>query len=216
MLLTEPQKNALIKFLSIAFDRSTVSLSKLIGIPVHLDSPEVYLYPVNSFYTHFSDLTDNDELTTVSQIFKGCMSGNALWLLNYNNAVKLINLISEHPQLYQQQNPNLSTYEMVTEFGNILLNACLGMLSNILDMKVFFSVPLLHLQKLNRLLDFLVSKNELRYAIVIKATLYLYEHSVNSYICLVVGVPSLYQLIKAIETWAELSIPKNQPAQSLS
>lgn len=215
MLLTEQQKNALIKFLSIAFDRSTVSLSELIGIPVHLDSPEVYLSPVNNFYTHFSDFTDDDELTTVSQIFKGCMSGNALWLLNYNNAVKLMNLISDYPQL-NQQNPNLSTYEMLTEFGNILLNACLGMLSNILDMKVFFSVPLLHLQRLNMLLDFLVSKNELRYAIVIKATLYLYEHSVNSYICIVVGVPSLSQLIKAIETWAELSMPKYQPAQTLS
>ncbi|HIK29676.1 MAG: chemotaxis protein CheC [Oscillatoriaceae bacterium SKW80] len=214
MLLSEQQKDALIKFISIAFDHSTISLSELVGVPLHLDSPEVYLHPVCSLATHFSDFA-NDDLTIVSQIFKGCISGNVLWLLNYNNAAKLMDLFRDYHKLNQENNYLHIYYEMFTEFGNILLNACMGMFNKILDLQVYFSMPILHLQKLNTLLDFLNSKNELRYAIIIRTTLYLYENSVNSYILLVVGVPSLYQLIKAIETWAELLMP-NQPAQTVS
>ncbi len=214
MLLTNRQKDALIKFMNIALDRSAVSLSELVGVRVRLELPEVYLHPASGLATHLSGFADSD-IATVSQIFKGSMSGNALWLLNYNSAVKLMNLLSDCPDL-DGKPPDVSAYEMLTEVGNILLNACLGMLGNLLDMKVFFSMPLLNLQKLNVLLNSLVAgKNELRYSLTVKTTLHLYEHSVSGYISVVLGVPSLYQLIKAIETWADLSVP-NQPAQSIS
>lgn len=214
MLLTNRQKNALLEFMNLALSRSAVSLSELTGAHVVLELPEVYLHPVSGLATHLSGFAEGD-IATVSQIFKGSMSGNALWLLNYNSATKLMNLLSDSPYL-DLPRPNDSAYEMLTEVGNILLNACLGMLGNLLDMKVFFSMPLLNLQKLNVLLNSLVvGKTELRYALTVKTTLHLYEHSVSGYISVVLGVPSLSQLIKAIETWADLSVP-NQTAQRIS
>jgi chemotaxis protein CheC len=97
---------------------------------------------------------------------------------------------------------------MLTEVGNILLNACLTMLGNLLDTKVVFSVPLLNLQKLNVLVHSLVAgKSELRYALLVRTCVHLHENWVSGYVVVVLGVPSLHCLIKAIETWANIAKP---------
>jgi chemotaxis protein CheC len=42
---------------------------------------------------------------------------------------------------------------VLTEVGNILLNACLGTFGNILKVQVSFSVPRLNLESLNQIVE---------------------------------------------------------------
>ena len=59
---------------------------------------------------------------------------------------------------------------MLTEVGNILLNACLGTFGNILEVQVSFSVPHLNLETLRDLLEsLLINREGLRYALVVHA-----------------------------------------------
>jgi chemotaxis protein CheC len=207
MLLTARQKDALTEFINMAFSRCAVSLSELTGDRVRLELSAISVHSVTGLAAGIASVGEG-EVATVSQIFKGSMSGNALLLLNYESAALLMNLLTAKQNM---ETPflNSSAYEMLTEVGNILLNACLTMLGNILDTQVVFSVPMLNLQKLNVLVHSLVAgKSELRYALLVHTSLHLHDNWVSGYVVVVLGVPSLHCLIKAIETWANIAKPQ--------
>ena len=63
-----------------------------------------------------------------------------------------------------------SAREVLTEVGNILLNACLGSFGNLLHVRVSFSVPRLNLDTLHGVLESLtVDREGMRYALVVHA-----------------------------------------------
>ena len=63
-----------------------------------------------------------------------------------------------------------SAREVVTEVGNILLNACLGTFGNVLKVQVSFSVPHLTLETLEGVVGSIaVGREGLRYALIVHA-----------------------------------------------
>src|SRR5215470_6423952 len=97
MPLTEKQHDALTELLNIAFARTADSLSQLSGHRVRLDVPEIQMQPIDKVPEIVSGLIQ-EEIATVHQIFTGPVEGDALLLLNYDGAVKLMDLLSESPQ----------------------------------------------------------------------------------------------------------------------
>lgn len=205
MLLTQEQQDAFTELINIAFSRAAASLSEIVGQRVKLELPEVSIHSINSLTTEFTDL-NSQQVASISQVFKGSMSGSAVLMLDQDSALALTNLVTGH-----QGTPitklDASANEILTEVGNILLNACLGIFGNLLQIPVIFSVPVLSIESLNKVIDSLVSKkNELRYALLIRTALTLEDNSVCAYIAIVSSVSSLYFLIRAIETWAGLAV----------
>ena len=97
-----------------------------------------------------------------------------------------------------------SAREVLTEVGNILLNACLGMFGNLLDVRVSFSVPRLHLETLDDLLASLISEgSEPQYALVIYTALQIRDSSVKGFLVMVLSVSSLDRLMHEVEAWEE-------------
>src|SRR5436190_10852621 len=85
-----------------------------------------------------------------------------------------------------------SAREVVTEIGNILLNACLGTFGNLLKVQVSFSVPRLDLDTLDGVLQSLiVEQQELQYALVVRAAFSLRDSAVTGFMVIVLGVASL-------------------------
>jgi chemotaxis protein CheC len=104
--------------------------------------------------------------------------------------------------LRQQQQLDESAREVLTEVGNILLNACLGMFGNVLRVRVSFSVPNLHLESLDELIDSVRKERDgLRYAIIVYTSFRIRESAVTGYLVLVLSVISLNRLIEEIERW---------------
>src|SRR5215813_9530426 len=94
MLLTDKQQDALTELLNIAFARTADSLSQLSGHRVRLDVPNIQTHPIDKVPEVISNLIQ-EEIATVHQIFSGPVEGDALLLLNYRGAVKLMDLLSE-------------------------------------------------------------------------------------------------------------------------
>lgn len=204
MILTELQQDGFAELINIAFARAAASLSELIGKRVLLDVPQVSIHSISSLSSEFTYFKD-EEIATISQAFKGSMSGNAVLMLDYDSALMLTNLI-----LGNQEAPitqlDTSAQEVLTEVGNILLNACLGIFGNLLEIPVIFSVPILSLNKLDKVVNSMISRdNELRYTLLIRTAMRIVDDSVVGHIALVSSVSSLYCLMRAIETWAEIS-----------
>lgn len=199
MYLTEHQNDALTELINIAFSRTAASLSDLTGHRVLLDVPHVEVHPINDLASILSRFVTG-EVATIHQTFKGAVSGDALLLLNYEGAVMLTYLLTDEP--VQSNRLDASAKEVLTEVGNILLNACLGMFGNLLKVHLIFSVPQLELESLNGVVNSLITgKEELHYALVIHTSFRLKDGQVNGYMMIVLGVASLERLIEAVEDW---------------
>lgn len=201
MELTDRQRDALSELINIAFSRTAASLSELTGHRVLLDVPNVAIFPITELSSALAEFLPA-EVATVHQVFSGPITGDALLLLNYDGATTLTDLLTD--EKIRSDRLNTSAREVLTEVGNILLNACLGMFGNLLQVHVSFSVPRLHLETLDALLRSLVISSEgLRYALVVYTAFRLRDSSVQGYLVIALNVASLDRLIQEAEEWEQ-------------
>lgn len=199
MELTTTQYDALVELLNIGFGRAAASLSQLTGHRVLLEVPQVSVHPVAELGRALRPLL-NDEVASVHQIFSGPVGGDALLVLDYAAAGSLKELLTSEPALPLPIDG--TAREVLTEVGNILLNACLGTFGNILKVQVSFSVPQLNLDTLQHVLQSLMVNSEgLRFALVVQAGFKLKDAEVTGYLVIVLSVASLDRLIRAVEQW---------------
>jgi chemotaxis protein CheC len=199
MVLTAHQQDSLAELINIAFSRTAASLSDLTGQRVLLDSPRLELRPLGDLTLMLDGEVHEGDIATIHQIFSGPMSGDALLLLNYPDAVVLTNLLTNMHS--QTSRLDTSAREVLTEVGNILLNSSLGAFGNLLQVHITFTVPHLHVEPLDMLLNStFLGTDEARYALVIVTSFRLRDSAVSGYLVLVLGVQSLDALIQSIET----------------
>lgn len=201
MELTERQRDALTELINIAFSRTAASLSELTGHRVLLEQPTVAIFPIEELSTALAEFLPA-EIATVHQVFSGAVTGDALLLLSYDGAVMLTDLLTDDRS--KSGRLDASDREVLTEVGNILLNACLGMFGNLLRVHVTFSVPRLHLETLDALLRTLVIEKEgLRYALVVYTAFRMRDSAVSGYLVIALNVASLDRLIQEADKWEE-------------
>lgn len=199
MQLTTVQQDALIELLNIGFGRAAASLSQLTGHRVLLEVPEVSVHPVGDVGEALAALGMR-EVASVHQIFSGPVAGDALLILDYPAAGMLKHLLTDEPTLPLRV--DASAREVLTEVGNILLNACLGTFGNLLHVQVSFSVPQLSLDTLSGVIESLtVDREGLSYALLVHAGFRLRDAEVYGALVIVLSVTSLDRLIRAVEAW---------------
>ena len=199
MKVTERQTDALSELINIAFARTGAALSELTGHRVILNPPEVAVYRAEELRGALAKFVPGD-IASIHQVFAGPVAGDALLLLNYEGAVQLTDLLTDEdqPSAFLDE----SAREVLTEVGNILLNACLGMFGNLLNVHVTFSVPRLHLETLDELIASLtLDKPEMRYALVVYTAFQIRDSSVKGFLVIVLSVASLDRLIQEVDAW---------------
>jgi len=197
--LTERQSDALSELINIAFARTGAALSELTGHRVMLNPPEVAIYRTQELRPVLGKFVPGD-VASIHQVFAGPVAGDALLLLNYAGAVQLTDLLTDgnNPSAFLDE----SAREVLTEVGNILLNASLGMFGNLLNVHVTFSVPRLHLETLDELLaSITTNKTEMHYALVIYTAFQIRDSSVKGFLVIVLSVDSLDRLIHEVDAW---------------
>ena len=201
MNLTDRQNDALTELINIAFSRTAASLSELTNARIELDVPKVTICPVDELSTRLADFLPA-EIASVHQVFTGTLTGDALLLLNYEGAVMLTDLLTDG--VFHSRRLNESGREVLAEVGNILLNACLGVFGNLLQVRVSFSVPRLHLDTLNSMVRSLnVEKEQVRHALVIYTAFRLRDSEIRGYLVIALSLVSMDRLIQEIENWEE-------------
>ncbi len=199
MILSEQQNDALRELINIAFGRTAAALSELTGNRVLLDLIRVTVCPVGELADALRDFLP-EHVATVHQVFNGPVAGDALLLLDPEAARGLVDLLTDEKALF----PHLdaSAREVLTEVGNILLNACLGMFGDLLQVHLSFSVPRMYLEDLDDLLSsIIIGKDEVRYALLIYTAFRIQGSAVGGFLVIALGVNSLDRLMAGMEAW---------------
>jgi chemotaxis protein CheC len=197
--LTGQQTDALTELVNISFGLTAAKLSEISGNRVLLKAPIIAVHPVDSLAKELGSFITG-HLATVHQVFNGPVSGDAILILDHEDAVRLSNLIVE--EHLQSLRFDSAAGEVLTEVGNMLLSACLGVFGNLLQVHVTFSIPRLHLDSLKQFLSSIsIAGDELRYAVLITASFKIREQGVDGRIVIALGVFSFERLIEAVERW---------------
>jgi chemotaxis protein CheC len=200
MVLTDQQTDALTELINIAFARTGAARSDLTGQRVLLEPPTVALHLASELDSELSRFVPG-EVAWIHQVFDGAVAGDALLLLNYEGAVKLTELLTDDSNGSTRLDE--SAREVLTEVGNILLNACLGVFGNILRVHVGFSVPRLRLDTVEELVLWLQQKEQgqLRYALVVFTKFQIRDSQVNGFLVLVLNMTAFDRLVSEIDEW---------------
>jgi chemotaxis protein CheC len=199
MELSSVQHDALVELLNIGFGRAGASLSSLTGHRVILEVPHVAIHPVDQLNVTLAEYMSG-EVASVHQEFGGPVGGDAMLLLDPVAAATLKELLTSEPAL--PLSLDTSAREVLTEVGNILLNACLGTFGNLLRVPVSFSVPDIDVASIRAVVERVIGSGDaFRYALVVTAGFRLRDAEVTGYVVIVLTVQSLTRLLIAVEQW---------------
>jgi len=201
MELTESQRDALTELINIGYGRAAGALSELTGYRINLEVPTVAIHPVEETTSLLREIISGD-VASVNQVFSGPVAGHALLLLDERAALLLTELLTD--EKVPSRKIDTSVREIITEVGNILLNACLGVFGNQLKVQVTFSVPRINVDSIEGVLNLItVRDQELRYALMIHMRFHLRAKDVTGYMVIILGVTSLERLMSELKNWEE-------------
>jgi chemotaxis protein CheC len=204
MELTVAQKDALTELINIGYGRAASALSELTGFRVTLEVPRISVHTIEAVGPLLARIVDG-EVASVNQVFNGPISGNALLMLDEHAARVLSRLLSDDDSLLGSF--DAAGREIITEVGNILLNACLGVFGNLLQVQVTFAVPRLQVADVGSVMQSVtVDAQELRYGLMIHTRFHLRASNVTGYLVIVLGITSLDRMLRELENWESRQI----------
>jgi chemotaxis protein CheC len=202
MELTIGQKDALTELINIGYGRAAGALSELTGYRITLEVPNVSMHEINDIPPMLAEVISG-EVASVNQMFSGPISGNAMLLLDEQSALVLSQLLTEDRAPLREF--NAGAREVITEVGNILLNACLGVFGNLLHVHVSFAVPRLHIESIQHVLSSIniEAEEKLRYGLVIHTRFRLRASNVTGYLIMILGITSLDRMLRELGKWED-------------
>jgi len=190
---------ALSELINVAYGRAAKSLSELTKQRILLEVPRLEVHFLSEMKTVLQRLY-SEEVWSVHQSFAGGMSGHAVLLVDEKSARALAaQMLGRDPSAPHEAEV---VQEALTEAGNIVLQAALGICGELLHIQVAFSVPGLRVETLSKMLaSIVVSQNELQYALLVRTRFQVLSKDIVGNMVVVLGMTSFTRLIVAIDAW---------------
>jgi chemotaxis protein CheC len=136
--LSELERDALTEIVNIGVSRAASSLRKMIGDQVLLSVPSIEVVNQKRAARLISEREVSD-LVAVRQDFAGPFSGRALLIFPETNSLELVRAVTGG-ELTAQEVVEMEG-EALCETGNVILNACLATMANMLKRSLTMTLP---------------------------------------------------------------------------
>lgn len=196
MKLADVQEDALKELINIGYGRAAAALSQITGARVLLEAPRLSIFEIGELGAELNRSFQTG-VTAVNQTFSGPIAGNALLLMDRPSAYRLAALV-------EKKSEPSSVEDTVSEIGNIILSACLGVFGNLLQLQITFTLPHIQLTKVDQLLRSIeIEREQLTHVLLVHTQFGVRNSNVKGYLGIILGVSSLERLFHAVESWAE-------------
>ncbi|MBF0213754.1 MAG: chemotaxis protein CheC [Magnetococcales bacterium] len=137
-VLSELEQDALLEVLNLGMGQAADSLSEMVHEEILLSVPRLYFLTWREAAPLIGPDPDT-RMSAVRQRFTGPFQGSTLLIYPRERSMELVRaLLGDEIPLDEFQEME---QESLTEVGNILLNACLGTLANIMDVEILCDLP---------------------------------------------------------------------------
>lgn len=136
--LSSLERDALTEIVNIGVSRAASSLRKMIGDHVLLSVPAIEVVSQQRAARLISE-REASELVAVRQDFAGAFNGRALLIFPESNRLELVRAVTGG-ELNAADMLDIEN-EALAETGNIILNACLATMANMLKRSLTMTIP---------------------------------------------------------------------------
>lgn len=195
--LTPMQIDALTEIINIGIGRAASSLSEIIGSHILLNVPQLELLPFDEL-PRLADKLGSSPVSSITQGFSGDFAGSAALLFPPESAVRLVSLLTGE-EISQSVLDTLRSGTLM-EIGNIVINAILGTIGNILACRLHFSLPQYHDRNLvTELVEPDIRRECRGFILLAEANFVIKTLAISGFIILIFRIDSMESLITAIE-----------------
>ena len=131
--------DAIREIVNIGIGRAAGQLQQMTGSHIHLQIPSIKIVPFDEITEAGNTIISGDTLSAVLLDFKGTFSGMSAMVFPPESAAALVMLLTGE----QEKSPELDAMriEALKEVGNIIINAVMGSIANILSEHLTYSIP---------------------------------------------------------------------------
>jgi chemotaxis protein CheC len=149
MNISDDLLDALKEVINISLGKAAGTLNELLNNRILLEVPQIVVINPSELESHISKRT-TETISLVSLPFNGQLSGLSTLLFTSDCASKLVDMLMGEEMLDDDLDAIKSG--TLTEIGNILLNAVVGSIGNILNSHLSYSIPSYYVGNLGEIL----------------------------------------------------------------
>ena len=189
--LSEIERDALAEIANMGVSRAATSLRQMVGDQVLLSVPAVNI-ATREMAARLVEQGNSAQLVAVQQSFEGPFSGRALLIFPQAQSLELVrSIVGDQHTLEDVIDLE---QEALAETGNIILNACLATIANVLRHTMQISLPVVVRGDGATLFDVDAKSAEANLVLFLYIDFTIKDRDVRGFIALVMDLPSIRAL----------------------
>lgn len=204
-IISDREKDTLAEIMNIAFGSATADLAEVIDIYVKLSVPNIQVANAGQLPGYIKEtVVSYHEISIIEQEFWGDFSGSGLLVLPAMAARELMAILMSSGADNVSNMPIATLEEdVLMEIGNILIGACVGRISELLNTFVTYTPPQIINQIITDYKTFIDSFDQFQTAIIMKTVFTFEKNDLNGLLLLMTNQGSISWLKKALHAFLE-------------
>ncbi|HZG21238.1 MAG TPA: chemotaxis protein CheC [Herbaspirillum sp.] len=198
-ILSEIERDALTEIFNVGAGRAAQSLSEIVGDEVRLTVPSVEVLRTDAINEQVLPRIPG-RFATVSQDFHGPFDAEAVLLFTEERALSIVrDMMGSQMSLDQ-----LAEFEReaMCELGNIILNACLSAMADMLEITLNSSLPQYVVSSPEEISARLTDvQSDERYVLVLHIDLVIEKHQTDGHLIFLLSSTSLHALVEHVQAY---------------
>jgi chemotaxis protein CheC len=188
--------DAIRELVNIGVGRAASQLNQMTGSHIVLRIPTVGLVPFSEISSKENRILSGDVLSAVLLDFKGTFSGITAVVFPPESAASLVMLLTGE----REQSPELDAMrvEALKEVGNIIINAVMGSIANVLAERLTYSIPSYYEGPFSSVAELQKKNVEDEWVLLARTNFLIQSLSIEGDILLILEVGSLDRLVESI------------------
>lgn len=198
-ILNEIERDALTEIFNVGAGRAAQSLSEIVGDEVRLSVPSVEVLRSGAIDEQVLPRT-RGRFATVSQNFDGPLDAEAVLLFTEDRALSIVRDMMGS----QMSLDELAEFEReaMCELGNIILNACLSAMADMLEITLNSSLPQYLVSSPDDISARLASaQGDESYVLVLHIDLVIEKHQTDGHLIFLLSSSSLHALVEHVQRY---------------
>ncbi len=196
--LSELQQDALTEVFNVGAGQAAASLSEIVGDEVLLSVPRIQFYDRREVSADVLSL-DGERLGAVRQSFGGPFSLDATLLFREEKAMEIVQEMLGS-QVSVEDLVDFE-HEAMCELGNVILNACLSAIADMLGIDLSSTLPEYSVDEADSVIGKLLSDESQPVVLVLHIDLTIEKRDTQGYLVFLLSASSLEGLVSALDAF---------------
>ncbi len=199
-MLNERQKDALREYMNLFMGQAASLLSDMVDKRVHLTIPDIQIIDYSEEVNHLEMIPPSLHSYVVSSSisFGMSFSGEAKLIFPHDKIKTLVNLCLGEDSSDGIDELTDADFDAIREIGNIILNAIVGSIGNLVEVRLDYSLPKVNVLLFPGDIDQIITKNEV-YLLIIRNSFTVEETNIEGAIIVILSMEAITELIAKID-----------------